>query len=577
MKQFLLPIILICANSFIFSQISTLWTKTFGGSNIDVGYYVSQTSDGGYIITGYTRSYGTMSGRNVWLIKTDANGNEIWNNAYGGNADDEAYSVQQTADGGYIIIGYTKSFGAGAMDVYLLRTDSAGTLLWSKFFGGSNDEEGYSVLQTNDGGFLVAGATSSSGAGGRDVYLVRTDASGNTLWTKTLGGLSSDGAREIVKSFDGNYILTGWTFSSGPGSLGNCLLMKVDASGNQIWSKAFGGTDVDRGHSVKPTADGGFIITGYTDSFGAGLYDLLLIKTDSLGNETWKKFFGGTGRDYGHSIDITTDGGYAITGYTLSYGAGGDDVWLIKTNSEGVEEWKTTFGGTASDVGYWLDVTAEGDFVIVGHTLSSGAGVHDVWLIKVAGFVPVELVSFNAVVNNRQVILNWQTASEKNNHGFNVERTEDKSNWNTIAFVKGNGTTTETNNYSFSDKAIDGSGTIYYRLKQVDLDGSYSYSKVISAKNDITPTEFVLYQNYPNPFNPSTVISYQLSASSYVELKIFDVLGNEVAMLIDNEWRETGYHNYQLLIINYQLPSGIYFYSLTAGEFTATKKFVFLK
>ncbi|HQJ46742.1 MAG TPA: hypothetical protein PK195_08875, partial [Ignavibacteriaceae bacterium] len=158
--QFLIP-------ESILPQIpDTVWTKTFGGSNIDVGYCVQQTSDSGYVITGYTRSYGSMSGRNVLLIKTDKNGNQQWIKAYGGNADDEGYSVKQTTDGGYIIAGYTKSYGAGANDVYLVKTDASGNQLWDRIFGGSQDDYAYSVLQTSDGGFLLAGFSFSYGNGG---------------------------------------------------------------------------------------------------------------------------------------------------------------------------------------------------------------------------------------------------------------------------------------------------------------------------------------------------------------------------------------------------------------------------
>jgi hypothetical protein len=362
----------------------TMWTKTFGGTNIDIGHSVMQTSDGGYIVTGYTRSFGTMSGRNVWLIKTNESGILQWQNAFGGNDDEEGYSVRQTSDGGYIIAGYTKSSGAGGNDVYLIKANSAGIQEWTKTFGGPQNDEGYSVLQTPDGGYIVAGVTSSFGAGGRDVWLIKTDASGNQQWTRTLGGFGSDGAWSIVQTSDGGFAIAGWTFSHGPGFLGNAWLVKTDSAGFQQWHKAFGGTGVDRAHDVKQTNDGGFILTGYTSSSGAGLDDMLLIRTDSLGNEIWTKTFGGTGRDYGQSVQQTSfDGGFIVAGYTLSFGAGGEDMWLVRTDMNGNMIWNKTLGGSSSDVAYSVQQTLDGGFIITGHTLSFGAGLHDVWLVKI--------------------------------------------------------------------------------------------------------------------------------------------------------------------------------------------------
>ena len=359
------------------------WTNTFGGSNIDVGYFVEQTSDGGYIITGYTRSYGA-SGHNVWLLKTDSSGTEQWNKTFGGTADDEGEAVQQTSDGGYIITGWTKSYGAGAKDLWLIKADNEGNEQWNKLFGGTSDDGGTSVRQTTDGGYITAGYTSSYGAGSVDAWLIKTDASGNQVWNKPLGGASSDGAWCVQQTTDGGYVLTGWTYSYGPGYIGNVWLVKTDNLGNQQWNKPYGGDDVDRGYCVSQTTDGGYIITGYTDSFGAGLDDMLLIKTDSSGNEQWTKTFGGSGRDYGNSVQHTISGGYIIAGYTLSYGAGSEDVWLVKTDSDGNLEWDETFGGSASDVGYCVEQTSDLGYIVTGHTLSYGAGVHDVWLIKLA-------------------------------------------------------------------------------------------------------------------------------------------------------------------------------------------------
>ena len=582
--------LILFVNSDLFAQIpDTIWTKTFGGSNIDVGYYVETTSDGGFIITGYTRSYGTMSGRNVLLIKTDSFGNAQWIKAYGGNNDDEGNSVQQTSDGGFIICGYTKSYGAGGNDVFLVKTDSLGNELWNKVFGGASDEEGYSVLQTNDGGFLIAGATSSFGAGSRDIWLVKTDANGNLSWTKTIGGGSSDGARQINFTNDGGYIITGWTFSYGPGAVGNVWLVKTDSLGNMSWNKFFGGNDVDRGLSVQQTTDGGYVLTGYTALSSSTLDEMLLIKTDSIGNLQWQRTFGGSGRDYGNFVKQTFDNGFIVTGYTLSYGAGGDDLWIVRTDESGNLLWSKTYGGAQSDVGYCLQETNDGGYVIVGHTLSRGAGLHDVWLLRLESIIPVELTSFKAFVKGNNVELNWTTATETNNRGFEIQRSVIPNGvrnlvWESAGFLKGNGTSTEPKNYSFVDEGLS-SGKFAYRLKQIDYDGSFAYSDIIEVEIN-NPEEFTLEQNYPNPFNPVTKIKFKIQASSlnpfskeegsFTSIKVFDVLGNEVAVLV-NEFIQSGYYEVEFNANNYNLPSGIYFYRLQAGAFIEVRKMIYNK
>jgi hypothetical protein len=582
-KLLILSVIIISSyeTSYPVNQLDTLWTKTFGGTNIDIGHSVQQTNDGGYAITGYTRSFGTMSGRNLYLLKTDHSGNEMFLKTFGGNSDDEGYSLKQTSDGGFLIAGLTKSFGAGLNDVYVVKTNSNGDEVWSKTFGGAQDDEAYSVIESASGGYVIAGVTSSYGSGSRDGWLIKTNNSGDQIWSKTYGGFSSDGFRNLKQTFDGGYIITGWTLSYGPGIIGNAWLVKTDSLGNQLWNKPFGGSDVDRGYSVQQTNDSGFIVTGYTSSIGAGLDDMLLIKTDSDGNELWQKAFGGTGRDYGHSVIQTFDGGFLVAGYTLSFGAGGDDFWLVKTDGSGNLEWHQTFGGSSSDIAYSIASTNDGGFIITGHTLSYGAGVHDIWLIKTATVIPVELINFSAsLIDENQVLLRWSTATELNNYGFNVERSSVRSNdWKTIGFVKGYGNSNLTQEYSFTD-ILDTRDKFTYRLKQIDYNGSLNYSNAIEIELGNNWLDFTLSQNYPNPFNPNTKIKFTLpitvNKNNTTTLRIFDVIGNEVATLL-NEIKEPGSYEVSFNADEFEMSSGIYFYKLRSGLFSVVKKMIYLK
>lgn len=357
--------------------VSTEWEKTYGGTAHDYGYSVEQTADGGYIVTGYTWS-SDGDGWDVYLIKTDVRGNEEWSKTFGGSDTDVGYSVQQTIDNGHIIAGYTWSFGAGKRDVYLVKTDDRGNEEWSKTFGGNKTDVGYSVKETIDGGYIVSGYTLSFGAGWYDVYLIKTDVSGNEVWTKTFGGSSLDVGESVQQTSDGGYIIAGWT---GEG-LHDVYLLKTDASGNEEWVKTFGGSYAEKGHSVIKTSNGGYIIAGYTYSFGLGESDVYLIKTDSNGNKEWSKTFGGSDDDVGYSVEQTADGGYIITGYTHATGSGDSDVYLIKTDSLGNREWSKTFGGSDYDIGYSVQQTSDGAFIITGYTESFGAGGSDVYLIK---------------------------------------------------------------------------------------------------------------------------------------------------------------------------------------------------
>ena len=377
------------------------WQKTFGGSSNDKGYSVQQTADGGYIIAGYTSSFGAGY-RDVYLIKTDPNGNSQWQKTFGGSASDEAYSVQQTADGGYIIAGETRSFGAGGLDVYLIKTDPNGNSQWQKTFGGANTDVGLSVQQTSDGGYIIAGTTSSFGAGlfFFDVYLIKTDQNGNLQWEKTFGGSDWEEGYSVQQTADGGYIIAGGTESFGE-PVGDVYLVKTDPNGNMQWQKTLGGSSFDRSRSVQQAADGGYIIAGVTESFGAGRRDVYLIKTDPNGNSQWEKTFGGNDWDWGNSVQQTSDGGYIITGETYSFGAGQNDVYLIKTDPNGDSQWEKTFGGISFETGRSVQQTVDGGYIIAGETYSFGGGMRDVYLIKLG---PLNTTPVACIVDGNRIV-----------------------------------------------------------------------------------------------------------------------------------------------------------------------------
>ncbi len=312
---------------------------------------------------------------------------EEWNKTFGGPDDDGGYAVRQTSDGGYIIVGYTLSYGVGETDVWLIKTDSNGNEEWNKTFGGSNIDAGTDVQQTGDGGYIITGITTLEGHYDYDMLLIKINANGDKEWIKSFrGGSGHDAGLAVRQTDDGGYIVVGYTSSYDTGY--DVWLIKIDKDGKKEWDKRFGGHNDDIGECIQQTSDGGYIIVGLTKSYGHGGYDVWLIKLDSEWDEEWNRTFGGNENDYGFSVQQTSDGGYIIAGNTRSYGSGSSDIWLIKTDSNGNEEWNKTFGGKHYDEietpNNAIQQTSDGGYIIVGRTTSYGCGKEDVWLIKVA-------------------------------------------------------------------------------------------------------------------------------------------------------------------------------------------------
>ena len=290
-----------------------------------------------------------------------------FSNTYGRSDYDSGNSVQQTEDGGYIVVGNTKSYGFGSWDVWLIKTDSEGQEEWNQTFGeeGGN-EQGYSIQQTNDGGYIIIGRSSYYESG---ILLIKADSQGQEEWIQTLDTAYTSEAYSIQQTEDGGYILTGTRIGNGYRDA-DVLLIKTDSQGIEQWSKTFGGgSDYDWGHSGQQVEDGGFIISGTTRSYGVFFNNAWLIKTDSQGIEQWNKTFGISDTEYGNSVQQTSDGGYILTGPHSSDGTGNRDVWLIKTDSQGNKEWNQTFDESDSDCGKSVQQTSDGGYIITGKNI----------------------------------------------------------------------------------------------------------------------------------------------------------------------------------------------------------------
>lgn len=346
----------------------TLWTRTFGGPYSDHGKAVQQTSDGGFIITGY---FENIDNYDVFVIRTDAYGDTLWTKTFGGSFWDQGYEVQQLADTGYVVV------GSGSGDVWFLRLDTSGDTLFTKKIGGSEGDWAHSCERTSDGGYIITGTTLSFGPSDWNVYLVKTDSLGDTLWTRAYGAATYNEGYEVQETADGGYIVVGYT-----GSFGSSVyLIKTDSLGDSLWTRTYGGGDDDWGFSVQETPDSCYIVVGYTYSFSsaAGHSDVWLLKVTSFGDTLWTKTYGNsvpTVDDDGYSIKKTIDGGYIIVGKS------GSDVYLLKMDANLDSVWATTYGGSQWEWGSSVQQTADGGYIIVGSTTSFGAGSWDVYLIK---------------------------------------------------------------------------------------------------------------------------------------------------------------------------------------------------
>ena len=358
-----------------------LFNNTFGDASYDYGRSLIELNDGGYLIAGNTSLLGDNYS-NALLIKIDHTGKEMWKRDYTFSSVDRLNMVKELQDGSLVAAGFTMSSTNYSKDIFVIKTDAQGNLEWQRSYGDAQDETANSIDISIDGGFIISGEVINENTGFSLCYLIKIDNEGELDWSNTFGGSQNDNGLSVISTNDAGFAITGMTRSLGD-SNGDVWLIKVNSNGEMEWERTYGGDDTEYGRTIQQTVDGGYIIIGQTESFGLGYNDAYLIKTDSQGNEIWSQTFGGQGTDQGRQVVNTLDEGYLISGYTDSFGTlGGFNFWLVKANSLGELEWQRFYGEQGDDRGLSGIQTSDGGYAIAGYTNSGTSSGSDILFIK---------------------------------------------------------------------------------------------------------------------------------------------------------------------------------------------------
>jgi hypothetical protein len=500
------------------TSAQNVFQKVFGDSQSETGTSIQLLPDSNYIISGYTNSF-TAPFRDAYLIKVDSSGNVIWSNTYGGSNDEVCYYVGLTNTGGYVLTGGTKSFGAGENDLFIIRTNAAGNMLWSAIAGGAYNDYGWSAIQTVDRGFLISGFSETCLGGCNQGLLVKTDSAGTVQWTKMLGGAGSEALYGMDRTADGGYIVTGETSTNSFGS-SDTWLIKLNANGDTVWTKSYGSATEESGSAVRQISGGGYIIAG--DIHNAfNIHHASLLKTDSIGNLRWAKTFGNPdtsdGGEFGWDVHQLHDRGYILLGSTPAYN-NSMQVFIVRTDSAGNMLWSKTYGGSQADDPWYSALAPDGGLAIIGATQSFGSGQLDVYLLK------IDSLGFANGCNDSVIVPEVVTPVLQTGSGTTITTGMTSSN---PLMVTNNPATIDINICT-----TVGTGEIILNGSQVLI--------------------------YPNPFNTFATIQIYNARFTKYNFKLYDIMGREVLNL------KLQTSNFKLERGN--LQDGIYFYKVTGDK-----------
>ena len=474
------------------------------------------------------------------VLSAQTSPDTLWTRIYGGDFDDVAKSLDNTNDGGFIITGNTLSFGAGSSDIWLLKVDENGEEEWDVTFGNEFWDEARCVKATSDNGYIIAGSSIISAGEDTDWIIIKTDENGEEEWTHIVDTGYWDSANFVIETDDNGFVIAGQIADE---DSDNICLMKLDAEGEEEWNRTFGSTEAEDAYNILKTDDGGFVILGYTASVGEGGMDVRLIKTDSEGLEEWARTYGGEENDVGFSIESTTDEGYIIGGYTNSFGEGQNDFWLVKTDSLGEEIWNYTFGTSETEIAYSVMQTSDEKYVIAGWTSSGNANSNDSYIVK---------------ADSTGLIWSTTLGDVGNDKLFDLIQNDEQE------FI-----------FAGHLQSFDSNSQDCWLVK-------YDAEEVGAENYELEIPSYAL-RNYPNPFNPSTTISFEISnePSEHLQIEIYNVKGRIIRILsydchpelVEGSVTWNGMDN-----TGDSVSSGIYFYKLKSdGKTLDSNKMLLIK
>jgi hypothetical protein len=623
--KYLSCILLFVFTSRIYSQIpDTIWTKTFGGPLADVGNSVKQTNDGGFIIAATTSSFGA-GGQDIWLIKTDENGDTLWTKTFGGTGNDRASNVEQTSDNGYAVFGTTNTYGNGGDDFLLWKTDSSGNTEWYKTFDGGYPEYLTDGKQAKDNSYIILGNGSYPSY---HAWLIKTDSSGNEIWSKYIAGFGLNvpfWGYSVIQTGDGGYAVCGYTHVYAPfNDWHQSILIKYSSTGDTLFSKIYDLSLHEVSYVVRETHDGNLIL-GCTNLY----YDFeRLLKVTQEGDIIWHKEIEGLQSPaFLNSLELDIDSGFIFSVIPNGNPPINPDFEIIKCDMNGNFLWVKRIGGLQYDFARSVCVTNDSGYILVGETKSFGAGDNDVWLMKFR-YPPIFNVQINffPTIDTAWVfggctgpdLITHNLVSTSERDSITIEPGPSSA----LFYYDSTGNTVPVDKYYFTvdDPLNQYDYELWFQPKSwppfdpilIPFDSVFYFQqnsfdiKLIVKQNDVAidslsqlfradwglsvddnrpvPETFSLSQNYPNPFNPSTKIKFTIpsvethrNASLPVTLKVYDVLGNEIATLV-NEEKQPGTYEVEFNPASSINPtSGIYFYQLKADNYIDTKKMVLIK